>query len=132
MFSHEHLLGRRVSYDYLTKFTWRRPSLFKVGHLYKSYFSGICKAVAKPVSRQRSSPFGDKELAGPKQLWLRGTMCTDIRNAIIAILIPRHMLGVQLLLDVGCGSGRLALALRSERVSGYIGVDISNYAVREA
>lgn len=90
------------------------------------------KRIVGYTSVNRNSAFWDSELAGPKAWYLGGTLSIDTRKAIIATLIHHTMPSAQSLLDVGCAAGGLAQTASREGLEHYVGVDISEYAIKKA
>lgn len=84
------------------------------------------------ASKYHDPVFWDSELRGPKAFYLGEGLPLKARRAMIATLISHTVPTSQSLLDVGCGAGGLALALVGLRIHEYIGVDISQYAIRKA
>jgi len=89
---------------------WR---LHGVLHYYlRSFIYAASPALLRYVERKlgympahRSAAFWDSELAGPKRLYLTGTLSSDVRDAVITILIRHYVPDAQSVLDVGCGGG---------------------------
>jgi 2-polyprenyl-3-methyl-5-hydroxy-6-metoxy-1,4-benzoquinol methylase len=75
--------------------------------------------------------YWDSTLSGKCAPYLGGTLSIDARNALVAMLLKHHATDATSLLDIGCAGGTLADVL-SERIHTYIGVDISEVAVRAA
>jgi predicted TPR repeat methyltransferase len=74
----------------------------------------------------------NEALAGTFATYLGGTISIAVRNAVVSGLIAAYADQGRTVLDIGCAAGSLSRALASSRVEHYVGVDISDYAVRRA
>lgn len=82
------------------------------------------------LSKNRDPAFWDSELAGSKAVYLGGPLYIEIRTDLIASFIKHSLPHARSVLDLGCGGGKLALAMSEQRIKHYTGVDISGYAIR--
>lgn len=89
----------------------------------------ICRTSAKA---NKDPAFWDGELAGPYRWYLGGTLPIDIRRTIMVELIRHTIPCAQSMLDIGCAAGGLALTASREWLKYYVGVDISEYAIKKA
>jgi len=90
------------------------------------------KAVLGDRSSYRSRAFWDNELAGSKSFYLDGTPYVAVRASVVGSLIRHGAPDARSLLDVGCGGGGLLRVFSNDGLEQYVGVDISEYAVKKA
>lgn len=101
--------------------------------LYVSPFlASLLKRRIGNESKYRDQAFWDSELRGSKAFYLGEDLPLRARRNMIATLIRHTIPTAQSLLDVGCGAGGLAPALVGLGINKYVGVDISQHAIREA
>jgi SAM-dependent methyltransferase len=86
----------------------------------------------KTDKKNHDPAFWDNELKGAKAWYLGGTLPIDIRRSIMATLIQSCIPNTQSILDVGCGAGGLRQTMSLDNFKQYVGVDISEYAIKKA
>jgi 2-polyprenyl-3-methyl-5-hydroxy-6-metoxy-1,4-benzoquinol methylase len=98
------------------------------------FFAGwLTRTICCTSAKANKDPaFWDRELAGPYSWYLGGTLPIDIRRTIMVELIQRTIPCAQSMLDIGCAAGGLALTASREWLKYYVGVDISEYAIKKA
>ncbi len=84
------------------------------------------------ASKNRNPDYFDRELSGPKSFYFGGIPYVEARRALIPVVIRHAVPHFKHVLDVGCAGGGLAVNLLKEGVERYIGIDISDYAIRKA
>lgn len=112
---------RAVFRYYLRSIMYARPALL-----------GWVRRMIGHVSAHRDPAYWDSKLAGAFASYLGGVVSVDAESAVIATVIRHTIPRVRSFLDVGCAAGSLALALSRKGIERYVGVDISEYAVRKA
>ena len=115
-----HSLRYRLYY-YKRKIAYAYPIF---AHLSKHIFPGRVPC--------QDSAFWNRELAGTKSFYFGGVPYVDTRNMLMSILIRYNIPHFKRILDIGCAGGELANNLSKEGLESYIGIDISDYAIRKA
>jgi 2-polyprenyl-6-hydroxyphenyl methylase/3-demethylubiquinone-9 3-methyltransferase len=112
---------------------WLRNCLRSVVYRFPTFLRCLDFMISFTSATENQNPaFWDSELMEPKAWYLGGTLCIKMRRSIIVQLIRHTIPDLHSMLDVGCAAGGLAETAFREGLQYYVGVDISEYAIKKA